>query len=320
MRFSFFPQNRIHLGAEPLRYDPTQIYLEFSELMNDPPGNSEASDVTNPVHYTLVRSATTPSLESCGLPGPEDELIPIEAVDFFGEIKSAVLNVPETLGPGNYRLIVCGNTGLQDLEGLAFDGDADKEPGGDYVVDFQILADTPLSNPHFDRDLEGWSTVGEGTVVEPSEADADGLTGSQSLALINTSLQQEASFFQCVDVQADAWYRVGTRLRNVADSSTTFPIFVRIEWYASAGCTGGEPIATFEQDMVFANTNFEWPAFNQTVKAPSEATSARINFGIRAGGGESQPLNWDDLLFIRDTEFIFSDGFDAIELPNWTIE
>jgi hypothetical protein len=320
MEHVFFPQNRLILGESGARFSPTQIFLQFSEIMNDPPGDEETTDVTNPVHYTLVRSDSQPTMESCGLPGPEDQLIPIAGVDFFKEITSAVLRIPQGLAPGKYRLVVCGESGLQDLEGLGFDGDGDEEPGGDFLVDFEVLAGSPLSNPHFDSDLEGWSTVGEGTLAMIAEDDANGLPGSGSLSLSNASSMEEGAIFQCIEVVGDRWYQIGTRLRNVMGGDATFPVFARIEWYGQSGCGSTEPLDVFEQEMVFGNTQFEWPVFGDSVKAPPEAVSARVSFGIRAGGGLGNPLNWDDIRFVQDTEFVFGDGFESGDLTNWVLE
>lgn len=313
---SFIPQDQIPLSEAQIRFTPTQIYLQFSELMNDPDGDAEENDVTNPIHYTLVRSEGDPGLSDCGVPGTEDELVDIDHIIFYNTIKNATLNFPEGLAIGHYRLLVCGDSGLQDLEGIAFDGDGNNQPGGNYVVDFEVTATNAFFNPHFDFQPSLWQPVNETAELIYSTEDANNLAGSGSVGIQATYPETEHVFHQCISVSPNTWYKLVTKSRNSIESGSPFPMLIRVEWFTEALCNG-EALEPFQTTEIFTNTFGEWLPFSQMIQSPEGAVSAQVIFGFQAGASPDQLLLFDDMQFVQDPATIFSDGFESGDLGNW---
>jgi LPXTG-site transpeptidase (sortase) family protein len=126
----------------------TQLLVQFNKDVNDPAGNTDTDDVTNPANYVLVRSTTgTFNTLTCaaGVVAP-DIINPVTAVTYSNGggsgpfIATLTLSAPLTTD-GYYRLYVCGTTSIVQASdvtrALAGDGIA---ANTDFIRNFQISA------------------------------------------------------------------------------------------------------------------------------------------------------------------------------------
>jgi LPXTG-site transpeptidase (sortase) family protein len=105
----------------------TQLLVRFNEDVNDPAGDNDANDVTNPANYLLVQDngdgIQTVSC-SAGVTGGDIAIL-IDSVTYDSSAFAATLNLNGSSGLANgvYRLIVCGTTSITDLAGNRLAGD-----------------------------------------------------------------------------------------------------------------------------------------------------------------------------------------------------
>ncbi len=129
-------------SKEPTNVNITQLTISFSEGMNDPAGDTDDNDVTNPGNYTLVKDGGNRSLESstCNTASGDDSLMTINSVTYDSGTNTATLNVNGgTALPNNlYRVIACGTATLKDSSGNALDGNGDGSGGDNFSRDFAV--------------------------------------------------------------------------------------------------------------------------------------------------------------------------------------
>ena len=127
----------------------TQFLVNFSKDVNDPAGNTDPDDVTNPANYMLLgNNGDGIQTNSCasGVTG-NDTVIPIGSITYNNNGGAgpflALLNVNggQPLADGNYRLIICGTTSIRDLAGIPLAGDGTLE-GTDFIRNFVVLIAT----------------------------------------------------------------------------------------------------------------------------------------------------------------------------------
>ena len=124
----------------------TQLYLLASHELNDPPGDSDPNDATNPSNYRLFRAAPDGTFGSTTCVDPAD--VPVSQVTYgiAGPTTAAVyLGGSPSLEAGTYRLVACGGSGptnLEDAYGSPLDGDADGTGGDDFVLEFEVKVTT----------------------------------------------------------------------------------------------------------------------------------------------------------------------------------
>ncbi len=114
--------------------------VTFDSDANNPAGDSEPDDVTNPANYLLVKPGSNQEFEitSCTIPHPgvsisvvDDVIIPVGPVVYSnngtaGPFEATLTVNNGTLLPyGKYRLIVCGSTSITDLAGNPLNGGID---------------------------------------------------------------------------------------------------------------------------------------------------------------------------------------------------
>jgi fibronectin-binding autotransporter adhesin len=123
----------------------TKILVTVSEPLNDPAGDTDPSDVTNPANYQLISDGTDDTFQtnSCSISQGDDSFIPINSVSFTKSTRLVTLNINDgtPLPVDDYRLIVCHT--LQDLDGHALDGNLDSSSGDDFTRSFSIIAAQP---------------------------------------------------------------------------------------------------------------------------------------------------------------------------------
>ncbi len=120
--------------------------VTFGEDVNDPAGNSETDDVTNPNNFMLVQAGANGFYNTVSCLGgllSDDTRVTVNGVTFNHSNYTATVNINNgvLLPVGNYRLFICGTTSIVDLVGNAING------GFDTLVDFTIGQQTPQFPP-----------------------------------------------------------------------------------------------------------------------------------------------------------------------------
>ena len=113
----------------------TSFEIQFSEDVNDPDGNDDPADVTNPANYALVEFGEDE------LPGGGDDLpVVIDSVEYHADSKVATLSVNggQPLPIGLYQLMVSGTSSIEDLAGNKLDGNDDGIGGDDFTLEFTV--------------------------------------------------------------------------------------------------------------------------------------------------------------------------------------
>lgn len=317
-----FYNDPLFLGEEPTKGSITQLHVVFSELMADPPGNTQTEDVTNPIHYLLVAAGADGTFETEDCSGgvaASDVLVPIDGVTFIESFQSAVLSVGTGLAlpQGKYQLMVCGDTGLVDLEGLALDGDGNEEPGGDFAANFSVAVTNLIPNPNLDTNLSGWIM----TPSDPPAAVIEGLDGylspgSGSAAMMDDGQGVGGSMAQCLAVTEQQWYRFGGRVLQQRETGDPVDLIARVAFFDSSNCQG-DPLATQEVPLRLSSLGEEWVDFEITLQAPESATEASITFGYPDNTTGTGQLYWDALFLSQDPDLIFADGFESGDLSRW---
>jgi len=117
--------------------------------VNDPVGNTDPDDVTNPDNYILVgNNGDGIQTDSCatGVTG-NDTVIPVDSVNYNNNggtgpfLATLGINGGQSLTDGNYRLIICGTTSITDLVGIPLAGDGTLE-GTDFIRNFIVFIAT----------------------------------------------------------------------------------------------------------------------------------------------------------------------------------
>jgi streptogramin lyase len=125
------PDGRQILEGTTVTRRPEPLVVSFSEDL----ATSGAGSVLNPANWSLT------------VPGPGGLALshPVTSVSFGHNAAAnryeALLNLGGRLPDGSYTLTAKGT--IQDRAGILLDGDGDGIPGGDFVLDFDVLAAAP---------------------------------------------------------------------------------------------------------------------------------------------------------------------------------
>ena len=134
--------------CEEVRSSITQLLVSFSEPVQDPAGDSDADDVTNPANYLLVEAGPDRDFTTtdCSGAAGDDGAIGITGVTYDDGTDTATLtlDVIGSLGDDLYRLLVCGSTSIRDIAGNPLDGDDDGTGGDDFVRTYRGRAAQPV--------------------------------------------------------------------------------------------------------------------------------------------------------------------------------
>ena len=107
------------------------LQITFNTDANNPAGDSEEDDVTNPNNYMLVQAGInqTYDTESCagGLQGDDANILTgsVAYDNTDGFVSTVTLNGGMSLPWGEYRLFVCGTTSITDQAGNLLNGGSD---------------------------------------------------------------------------------------------------------------------------------------------------------------------------------------------------
>ncbi|MEW5956577.1 MAG: S8 family serine peptidase [Chloroflexota bacterium] len=127
----------------------TQLLVTFDERLQDPAGDTQTDDVTNPNNYRLFAAGADSTFQSSGCAAAQgDDLdIAVGSVIYTGETHLATVEVNggTPLPAGQYRLLVCGTTAIKDLAGNSLDGDGNGAGGDDFGRGFTVQAPANLA-------------------------------------------------------------------------------------------------------------------------------------------------------------------------------
>jgi LPXTG-site transpeptidase (sortase) family protein len=119
---------------------PSSFTVTFSENVNNPTGDTDAEDVTNPANYWVVNKGPNGVVDtvscSAGLAG-DDTKATVSGVIYTPN--TAVVTLASALPVGSYRLFVCGTTSIVDLLLNPLGN------GVDYTSDFTVGTTTGTS-------------------------------------------------------------------------------------------------------------------------------------------------------------------------------
>nr|WP_279382464.1 hypothetical protein [Acanthopleuribacter pedis] len=315
---TFLPGLRVISEHGELVLGETQMWLQFSELLQDPPGDGETADVTNPIHYQLVGAGVDGlfQTETCGdQPSGDDAFVGVARVVWLPKQQTAAVRFERetALGAGLYRMLICGDRGLVDLENIALDGDGDNKPGGDYRFDFRVLGDNLLRNPHFDQDLGGWiATQGDGAVsFSERDPSRSGTSGSARFPATETPLELS----QCIIWPDQPFWQIGGLLQIGPDTAGE-QLQIRVDWYGDGSCEGAI-LATQQRTVASNATESSWIPFLWQGAVPEGAVSAAVSFQWPNNAATDRYL--DRLYFSADAEVRLIDNFDSGTLDLWRI-
>jgi LPXTG-site transpeptidase (sortase) family protein len=155
----------------------TSMIVNFSKDANNPAGDSDPDDVTNPLNYLLLQTGPDGDFntEDCyafeaagNMPVGDDVLIPTGPVTYAnnggsGSFTATVtLNGGSVLPSGYYRLFVCGSTSIYDLAGNALYG------GFDAIYSFTAINTSNQSGTTLLAPATGFAPD-QTTAVSPAE-------------------------------------------------------------------------------------------------------------------------------------------------------
>jgi LPXTG-site transpeptidase (sortase) family protein len=155
---------------------PNSFMVYFSEEVNNPAGNTEPDDVTNPANYMLIEKGINGIVDTVSCAGgvvSDDVQVPVISVDYFTPPPSAKVNLAAPLSVGNYRIYICGTTSIVDLALTPLGG----FPGNDYTFDFTVTA--PGTVPEVEENVTASSLPNTGfapqkiTTLPPQPATLD---------------------------------------------------------------------------------------------------------------------------------------------------
>ena len=127
----------VYADAGPLSFTVT-----FNEDVNNPAGDTDPDDVTNPDNYVLVEQGSLSGFQTTActsIDAVNDTRILPSGVTYIPN--TAIVNLGSALPVGTYRLFICGTTSIVDLalNPLMGNGIA---AGTDFTFDFTVAAAT----------------------------------------------------------------------------------------------------------------------------------------------------------------------------------
>lgn len=298
-----------------------EILVSFDEPVQDPPGDSDPDDVTNPANYMLIASGPDNDIETlaCGAVMGDDEMIPIAAVTYDGASWTATIDLAANLPESLHRLLVCGSTSIRDLAGNPLDGNGDGMGGDDYTQIFRSDPNNLLANGHFDCTLTDWvvsETLPGSVNYSTDDIDDSSLSGSAEISVSNATGQPESfALAQCVPVPATQTSALVGQARLAAAPGVFVGFTESCEFFDQAACTGNS-LGVFLNGLVLQDTGGDWVPLAGALSIPDMAASALCAFQFDSATGEVFDARLDDT--VLDTSGIFTDGFESGDTSAWS--
>ena len=297
----------------------TGLKVSFDEPMQNPPGDGDPDDVTNPANYLVV--APGPDFDfqtvACGGAAGDDVALAVSAVTYDGGTDTATLTLAAALPSAQVRLFACDS--LTDAAGNALDGDGNTTAGGDFRRAFRSDPGNVFANGHFDCDASLWNAV----AATPAEItwtgadDADDADDSGSVNFTNLAPGVDTSFrlWQCYDIPSAARFDVAARVRLAAAPGDFIGFSRRCEFFSAPACSGSLGVQT--SALALQDTGGNWLTIAAQIVRPVGAVAARCDFSFETATGESFD-GWLDATRFTATGALFSDGFESGNTAAWS--
>ncbi|MEX1312185.1 MAG: hypothetical protein AB1Z65_17330, partial [Candidatus Sulfomarinibacteraceae bacterium] len=296
-----------------------ELLVTFSEEVQDPVGDTDPDDVTNPDNYLVL--ATGPdgdfSTDACGAVFGDDIAVPVHAVTYDVGSDLARLQV-SGLPPSQIRLIVCGSTTIRDLAGNPLDGNGNGTGGDDFLLTFRHDPMNRFTNGHFDCSsvgLDGW-TLSNMSEITYSDEDVDASTISGSAQIMQLASNTHFEISQCVPAPAVQSSEMSAMMRMSTTGLLGFSI--GCEYFTGPACgTPGTGIGTSVSTDLIGDSGGVWVPYLSVPTVPAGASSALCGFRIATPSGQDFTA-WLDDLFLDNGSTIFTDGFESGNTSAWT--
>jgi len=302
------------------------LLVTFSEPLNDPAGDFEPDDVTNPQNYRLVEAGLDGVLDTadCLSVQNDDGLITIDSVvwDLGSHMAAVSIGAGSALPSGIYGLFACASTTITDVGGNALDGDSNGTGGDDFVWTFHVLGTNLIENPNFDSDMNPWTPTDAPPsyfAFDAGDVDDTATSGSALIAGVSGA-DLIVGLSQCIDVSAmDVVLGLSGRILLTNNSTPDPGAYGIVTFFDGADC-GGIEVGELATAVVLGDTGGLWaeiPWANSN--KPAAALSALVTF---AGTGGSDPgadfdAAFDSLVFRDVPEALFFDGFESADTTAW---
>jgi hypothetical protein len=297
----------------------TQLIVTFDEDMNDPAGDTDIDDVTNPANYALVAAGSDREIATmgCGPVSGDDVVISVDGVTYAAGTFTSTLaihgGVP--LADEAYRLFACSE--LTDLAGNNLDGNSDGTEGDDFIRGFRLDVQNEFDNGNLDCDLGSWDLASSPAPIDPSEIafdalDADASTISGSARAFAVGAGRTLSLTQCFTTDSRAFDLSGFARIETATVSAT----VLCRFYDAAACAGtllgagGAGSVSVEKGSAIG----VFEGVGMLLLAPPGSLSARC--GVEVTDGVAAAEAFADRLHLELG--IFADGFESGDTSAWS--
>lgn len=296
-----------------------EFIVTFSEDVQDPAGDTDPDDVTNPLNYMVL--ATGPdgdfSTDACGSVFADDIEIPVNAVTYDAGSHASRLYVGE-MPPSQIRLIICGSTTIRDLAGNPLDGDGNGTGGDDHLLTFRYDPMNRFTNGHFDcpsAGLNGWEVSNTSEITYSTE-DVDASTISGSAQVMQLGSNTDFGISQCVPISVGQSPEMTAKVRM---STINFvALSIGCEYFTGLVCGApGTGIGTSISTDLISDSGGAWVPYLAAPAAPVGANSALCSYSIATPSGQDFTA-WLDDLFLDNGSSIFIDGFESGDTSGWT--
>ena len=301
----------------------SQLIVEFSEELFDPPGDTDPQDVTNPASYLLLAAGSDGNFTTttCGGLGGDDAAVEVSAVTYASATSTATLDVQGgvPLPDGLYRLLVCGVVGVRDLDGNPLDGDGDGTPGDDFGRYFRVKISNVLARPHFDfaTDVDAWTFIGGAPIeFDHDPADADGFPLSGSGILANLAASTQLEILQCLPLPgANAWVHSAEVRTDL--SAGNVQVHGRVDYVQGGTCiTPATTLTSWPTSVLSGGTGGTWHRLALAIPEPPVGTTGlRARWRVEGTPGSSFEVRLDNLTLV---EPLFADGFETNDTSRWS--
>jgi uncharacterized delta-60 repeat protein len=294
---------------------PTDLRVTFDESV-------QGADLVD--NYLVLAAGPDADLSttSCGAVLDDDVALTISAVssDLDPMTPTFTLELEGAVPTGLARLIVCDS--IEDLGGLALDGDGNGLGGDPSVTTFRVDPGNLFANGHFDDcpvSLTPWIavTTPPNTIVASTNEDGDDASASGSAHILSASTDPSI-LAQCVETQPLV-SRVDLEFVARLDplGAATASLDVACEFFdlpACSGAVGGTGTAMAPLPDLMG----DWERFGFSFDVPTTTTSALCSVAILADDAGAPDFDaYLDQLSLHESP-IFADGFESADTGAWS--
>ena len=308
--------------CEEVRVGVSQLLVTFSESVQNPPGDSDPDDVTNPANFRLVAAGPDKDLATtvCGAPAGDDVSISIDSVLYDDGTHTAALQLASgaSLGEDVYRLLACGSTTIRDTSGNPLDGNGDGTGGDDFVRTFRVERTNRLVNGQFDCNIDSWTAVSTlPTEIEHDPLDIDAVSVSGSAGITNLSASNDFALGQCVDINGGDGCTLNFNMRMDAAPGLLFTVHRTCEFFTAPTC-GGDSLGVNSTTSILEDSGGAWLPHQLNVSPAATTESVLCSLAVRTAAGDDFFAYVDDAMLSCSDQLLFTDGFESGDTTAWS--